>query len=177
MADGDSITSLPLFPFEGELRLKSLGPLLDAELPRDGEGGRPCLRCDDLLAGVVWSNDRWLVTAAQRTVGPVTVFLETRAHVDLDGLDDDMAAELGVLTVRLEAAIRAVPGVGRVHVHRWSDGSSHLHLWFMARPARRIEMYGWGNEIWSQILPPLDEEVVRHNLDIVRAELERRCGP
>jgi hypothetical protein len=99
------------------------------------------------------------------------VFLETREHVDLDGLDDDMAAEMGGLMVRVEAAVRAVPDVGRVHVHRWSDGSAHLHLWFIARPARRIEMYGWGNVLWSEVLPPVAEAEFEHNLAIVREAL------
>ena len=40
---------------------------------------------------------------------------------------------------QIERAVRAVPDVGRVHIHRWSDLSAHLHLWFMARPSRRLE--------------------------------------
>ena len=104
---------------------------------------------------------------------PVTVFLETREHVDLDGLSDNMAAELGVLIVRVEAAVRAVPDVGRVHVHRWSDGSAHFHFWFMAWPARQLEMYGWGNELWSEVLPPISEKRHDRNIEIVRKALER----
>ena len=167
-----AITSWPLFPFEGDLRLKRLGPLLEAELPRAGEGGQPCARCTDPLKGVIWGDERWVVSAGPRSACPVTVFLETRDHVDLDLLSGEMATELGVLIVRLEAAVRAVPNCGRVHIHRWSDGSAHLHFWFMARPARRLEMYGWGNELWSQLLPPIEQTVFDANLGIIRTALE-----
>ena len=116
------------------------------------------------------------MSAGPRSACPVTVFLETREHVDLDGLTDEMASELGRVVVKLEAAIRAVPDVGRVHVHRWSDGSAHLHFWFMARPARRLEMYGWGNELWAQVLPPVEQDLFDRNLGVVRAGLERAAN-
>jgi diadenosine tetraphosphate (Ap4A) HIT family hydrolase len=176
VTDDFAFTTWPLFPFEGEFRVKALGPPLEAELLREGEGDRPCSKCADLDAGLLWSNERWIVSAGPRRAWPVAVFLETRAHVDLDDLDDDLAAELGVLLVRVEAAVRAVPDVGRVHVHRWSDGSAHLHFWLIARPARRIEMYGWGNVMWSEVLPPVDEAVFERNLGVVRRELERTAG-
>jgi diadenosine tetraphosphate (Ap4A) HIT family hydrolase len=170
------ITAMPLFPYRGEMELKALEPLMPAELPRDGEGGRPCHRCTNPDEGVIWSNARWLVSAGAASARPVTVFLETREHVDLEHLADEMAAELGVLIVRVEAAVRAIPDVGRVHVHRWSDGSSHFHFWFMARPARQIEFYGWGNVLWPQVLAPIDDDVHARNLGIVRRELERTAG-
>src|SRR6476661_5230403 len=113
----EHVISLPLFPFEGDMRLKQLGPLLPAELTREGEGDKPCHLCSDPDHDVIWSNGRWLVSAAQPNACPVTVFLETVEHVDLDELDADMASELGRLIVRVEAAVRAVSDVGRVHVH------------------------------------------------------------
>jgi hypothetical protein len=171
------LTSAPLFPFEGDMRLKELTPLLERELPRAGEDGRPCPRCDDPMAGVIWSNERWLVTAGPRTACPVTVFLETRAHVDLGDLTDAMSAELGVLIVRIERAVNAISDVGRVHVHRWSDGSAHLHVWFVARPVRRIELYGWGNVLWNQLLPPIDQHVHDANLAVVAAGLAKSEKP
>lgn len=164
----ESMVSLPLFPFEGDLRIKPLGPLLDTELPREGEHGRPCQRCDDPLGDVVWHNDRWLVSRMRPSACPVGLFLETRAHLDLDAFDEALAAELGMLTWRLEAAIASLPEVGRVHIHRWADGSAHFHQWFLARPARRLEQYGWGNELWSQLLPPLPEDILdRHRAHVL----------
>src|SRR5262249_62025925 len=53
-----------------------------------------------------------------------------------------LAAELGVMTVRLERAIRSLDGVARVHVNRWGDGAAHLHLWFLARPYGRLQLRG-----------------------------------
>jgi hypothetical protein len=117
------------------------------------------------------ANDRWMVRAGLPSSSPVVVFLETRAHLDLGDLDETYAAELGVLTWQLEAAIRAVPDVGRVHVHRWGDGSSHFHVWFVARSARQVEFYDWGNILWSQVLPPLPSDLMHRNLDIVATSL------
>ena len=74
-----------------------------------------------------------------------------------------MAAEYGVLTRHLVRAIDALDRVGRVHVHRWGDGSSHFHVWFQGRPARQLELYGWGNVLWAQLLPALPAEVVTAN--------------
>jgi hypothetical protein len=97
----------PLFPFEGELRVKS-------------------------------------PTRDEPPSVPVLVILETRVHVDLDGLDGELAAELGQMIVRLDRAIRSVGNVGRVHVHRWGDGAEHFHLWFFARPVGSMNMLGFG---------------------------------
>ncbi len=173
MDDADvRLTSMPLFPYEGELRRKALLPELEAEVPRNGEAGRSCHRCDDPEHGVIWGDDRWIVTAGPASANVATVFLETRAHVDLDDLDDAMAAELGVMTVRLTRAMQALPDVGRVHVHRWSDGAAHFHMWFVARPARRIELYGWGNVLWSQLLAPIDDAEHDSNLARIAAALD-----
>jgi hypothetical protein len=165
MDDADrGLTSMPLFPYEGELRRKTLMPELEAEVPRNGEAGQSCHRCEDLTRGVIWSNERWLVSAGPPSANVATVFLETRAHLDLDELDDDLAAELGTLTVRLTRAMQTLADVGRVHVHRWADGAAHFHMWFVARPARRIELYGWGNVLWSQLLPPIPQTDFDANL-------------
>jgi GNAT superfamily N-acetyltransferase len=171
------LTKLPLFPFEGDLQIKQLSQRLDDELAREGEGSRPCKQCNN-LDDVIWANDRWVVRAGQPSACPVVVFLETRAHLNLDDLDEAYAAELGVLTWQLEAAIRAVADVGRVHVHRWGDGSSHFHVWFVARPAGQVEFYGWGTILWSQVLPAQDRRVLNVNLDLVARTLhELRNDP
>jgi hypothetical protein len=165
-AGAHPLTKLRLFPFEGDLQIKQLSQRLDDELAREGEGSRPCKQCNN-LDDVIWANDCWVVRAGQPSACPVVVFLETRAHLDLDDLDEAYAAELGVLIWQLEAAISAVADVGRVHVHRWGDGSSHFHVWFVARPAGQVEFYGWGNILWSQVLPPLDRRLLNGSLDRV----------
>jgi hypothetical protein len=173
----DRVVAAPMFPFEGEMRLKEPPAPVAVEPARAGEGDRPCGRCADPERGVIWSSGRFVVTSGPRTALPVTVFIESRAHLDIDGLDEDAASELGRLIVALEGAVREVPGVGRVHVHRWADGSAHFHLWFMARPLGHVEMFGWGTELWSQVLPPTDEAAHAANLEIVAGALAVRLGP
>jgi hypothetical protein len=165
-----------MFPFAGELRLNELSAPLEAETARQGEGGRPCPRCEDPMRGAIWSSERFIVSRGPRSALPVTDFVESRAHHDIGGLDDDDASELDRHIVAVEAAVRSVPGVGRVHVHHWADGSAHFHLWFMARPARQLETFGWGAELWSQVLPPGDEAISDQNLETVAAALRSRPG-
>lgn len=170
------LQAMPLFPFEGELTMKSLGPLLEAELVRDGESpDRPCHSCGG-DERVLWRNDRWKVTRMSPSANPVGVFLETVEHCDVEHFDDELAAEYGVLTRHLEAAIRSLDSVGRVHIHRWGDGSAHFHVWFQGRPARQLELYGWGNVLWPQILPPLPTDVLDANHASVIATFARAVG-
>lgn len=163
----ERVTSSPLFPFEGEFTLKPRHDLMVTEVQREGEGDRPCESCGDDTR-MLWRNDRWKLTSIRPSANPVGLFLETIDHIDFEDFDDEYATELGVLTVRLEAAIRSIDAVGRVHIHRWGDGSSHFHMWFQGRPARQLELYGWGNILWAQVLEPLPAEVIAgHHDDVV----------
>jgi diadenosine tetraphosphate (Ap4A) HIT family hydrolase len=167
----------PLFPFEGELRVKA--PMqLDADRMRSGEpGGPPCGSCPKDDDAFIWVDDHWRVFAGSEPPSvPVLVFLETRAHVDLDGLDAERAAELGPMIVRLDRAIRAVGKVGRVHVHRWGDGAEHFHLWFYARPVGSIHLAGFGMPLWEPILPPISETDWRANQVTVARALAQDGG-
>jgi hypothetical protein len=101
----------------------------------------------------------------------VVVILESRSHLDLGDLPNLLAAELGVMIVRLERAIRSLDGVGRVHVNRWGDGAAHLHVWFLARPYGRLEMRGTFLPLWDDILPPIPERMWRENLALIAAWL------
>jgi hypothetical protein len=147
----------PIFPFEGELRVKAPLPRMETDLVRAGEGGRPCPSCARDDDAYLWVDDRWRVIAANRLAVPA-VFLESREHLDLHDLDDAMAAELGLLTARLDRAFLASGGIGRTHVNRWGDGGSHLHLWFYGRPIGTLQLLGFGMPMWAQILPPLADD-------------------
>jgi hypothetical protein len=147
----------PIFPFEGDLRVKEPIPDADSDMLRAGEGDRPCPSCGKDDDEYLWVDDRWRVISAERLAVPA-LFLESRDHLDLDDLDDDMASELGRLTVRLDRAFLASGGIGRTHVNRWGDGGSHLHLWFYGRPVGSIQLLGFGMPMWAQILPPLPQE-------------------
>lgn len=164
------------FPFEGEIRVRPLLAPRD-EPPRLGEDPADCWRCRLGDEDAIWSDERWLVTPLEKPSGlPVIVLLQPRAHCDLGDLPPGLAAELGPLIVRVERAVDAVGEIGRVHVGRWGDGSAHLHLWFIARPARMPQLRTSFAAIWDDILPPLPEELWRANLARVARALAASGG-
>jgi hypothetical protein len=101
----------------------------------------------------------------------MVLILETRSHLDVGDLPNLLAAELGVMTVRLERAIRSLDGVARVHVNRWGDGAAHLHLWFLARPVGQLQLRGSFLSMWDDILEPIPESLWRESLAMVAAWL------
>src|SRR5439155_27157502 len=135
---------------------------------------RPCEARDEAY---IWVSDRLRVRSLDRPTGvPIVVILESRSHLDLGDLPNMLAAELGVLVVRLERAIRSLDGVARVHVNRWGDGAAHMHLWFMARPLGRLQLRGTFLSLGDEILPPIPESQWRENLALVAAWLEEFGG-
>lgn len=169
--------SWPSFPFEGELRVKPLEPISDTEPPRQGEDASACLACAADDEAYIWVSERWRVRAMDRPTGlPMVLILESRSHLDLGDLPNLLAAELGVMTVRLERAVRSLDGVARVHVNRWGDGAAHLHLWFLARPQGRLQLRGSFLSLWDDILPPISETQWRENLALVAAWLAEFGG-
>lgn len=160
------------WPFDGALRPRPLQPPVEREKPRHGEGGVGCWACETPDDAFIWTDEHWRVGPRQEPSGlPVVVLLFPREHHDLDSLPPERAAELGPLLVRIEAAVRAVGDIGRVHVCRWGDGSEHLHWWFMARPARIAQLASSFAAIWDDVLPPVPDEIWRENLAIVAREL------
>ncbi|MGC4852171.1 hypothetical protein ACLQ24_01950 [Micromonospora sp. DT4] len=170
-------TQWPSFPFEGDLRVKQLDDPVPVEPPRKGEDLRECTACNAPDDAYIWVGERWRVRAMDRPTGlPMVLILESRTHLDLGDLPNLLAAELGVMTVRLERAIRSLDGVARVHVNRWGDGSAHLHMWFLARPYGRLQLRGTFLSLWDSILPPISEEQWRENLALVAAWLAEFGG-
>jgi hypothetical protein len=162
----------PSFPFEGQLRPKRLDPPVAEEPPREGDDPSTCTACGASDDVYIWASDRWRVRAMDRPSGlPAVLILESRSHLDLGDLTNLLAAELGVMTVRLERAIRSLDGVERVHVNRWGDGAAHLHLWFLARPVGQLQLRGSFLSLWDDILEPIPESVWRENLAHVAAWL------
>ena len=161
------------FPFDGELMPRALEPPLDREEPRRGAGGVGCWPCDAPDSEFAWVTERWRLHAPREPSGlPVVILLEPRAHYGEPGdLPDELAAELGLMLVRVERAIRSIGDIGRVHVCRWGDGGEHLHWWFMARPARLPQLSGSFAAIWDDILPPTPQDVWDANLAAVVAAL------
>lgn len=172
-----AFTSWPTFPFEGEMRVKKLDDPVDVEPARHGEDPADCSACRAPDDAYIWVSERWRVRALDRPTGlPVVLILESRSHLDLGDLPNMLAAELGVLTVRLERAIRSLEGVARVQVNRWGDGSAHLHVWFLARPEGRLQLRGTFLALWDDILPRIPEYEWRSNLAMVAAWLAEFGG-
>jgi hypothetical protein len=69
-----------------------------------------------------------------------------------------------VMTVRLEKAVRSLPGVAGVHVSRWGDGEGHLRVWFLARPSGQPDLRGPYLPVWDRTLPPVAEAEWRNRL-------------
>ena len=178
LVDADGRLPLPdvatwdIFPFEGELVVKRLEAPVLPEPPRGGEAGQPCRACDEGLEHALWTDERWKLVAPREASIPM-VLLEPLAHLDLADLDDTYAAELGVLTVRIERALAALGGVGRVHVAKWGDGGSHLHVWFFARPEGLLQLRGSSLSDWTDCLPPMpaqEWDAVQHEIAVLVAE-------
>lgn len=172
-----SFVNWPSFPFEGQLRVKQLEEPVAVEPPRRGESKSECAKCQAPDSAYIWVNENWRVRAMDRPSGlPMVLILESRSHLDLGDLSNMLAAELGVMTVRLERAVRSLDGVARVHVNRWGDGAAHLHLWFLARPYGRLQLRGTFLTMWDEILPPINEQRWRENLALVAAWLAEFGG-
>jgi hypothetical protein len=169
--------SWPTFPFEGDLHVKRLDDPVSQEPARHGEDPTECRACRAPDEAYIWVSERWRVRSLDRPTGlPMVLILESRSHLDLGDLPNMLAAELGVMTVRLERAVRSLDGVARVHVNRWGDGSAHLHLWFLARPYGRLQLRGTFLSLWDEILPPIAEHQWRENLALVAAWLAEFGG-
>ena len=170
-------TRWPSFPFEGEMRVKPLTPPVNAEPPRSGEDPANCIACNTPDDSYIWVSERWRVRSMDRPTGlPIVLILECRSHFDLGDLPNLLAAELGVMTVRLERAIRSLDGVARVHVNRWGDGAAHMHMWFLARPSGLLQLRGTFLSLWDDILPVIPEQQWRENLALVAAWLAEFGG-
>ena len=159
-----AVADWPIFPFKGDISVRTVRPFADEDEPRSGEpGGSPC-HCSgeggEEPNPPIWKNDRWLVRpipfGGERSPFPAYM-LETIEHLDLDDFDEPMAADLGVMTLRLERAIRAADDIGRVHINRWGDGGSHFHLWFLGRPRGAGQLRGFALPYWGFILPGRSE--------------------
>ncbi len=148
-----------IFPFEPEsLRVKPLEPLVLPEPPRDGEGGADCWRCEHPDDGAVWANERWTLVQLPESRLPFSAMLMPRQHLDLGDLEDAMAAELGVIAVKVVRAVEALDAVGRVHLNKFGDGGAHLHAFLLGRPAGIRQLRGSNLALWEEMFPIVPAE-------------------
>ncbi len=160
-----------IFPYEGDLRIKSIDDPVLPEPLRQGARGVDCRLCERGTRDVLWTDGKWRVRTLDNPDPVLVVFLEPLAHLDLTDLDEVGAADLGVLTIKVARAIEALPGVGMVHVSRWGDGAEHLHIWFFARPAGLMQFRGSGLVDWLDALPPMPRELWEADREALRALL------
>ncbi|MHA3703608.1 hypothetical protein ACXR2U_15635 [Jatrophihabitans sp. YIM 134969] len=148
-----SMAEWDIFPFEPDgIRVKPLRPATLPEAPRVGESGSAdCPACrPDVPA--VWADDHWRLRTIAAGV-PLAMMLQPRAHHDLADLPDDLAAELGILTVHIARHVEALPHIARCHVYRIGDGGAHLHPFFFARPEGFEQLRGSFLVAWDDLLP------------------------
>lgn len=169
-----------VFPWEvvdGLIAPKVLAAPLAVEAPRSGDpGGEPCPTCTADDRSLLWENERWTLRPMPRGGLPLVLMLEPRQHRDYPDLDDDLAAELGVLTVRLTRIMEALSGIGRVHSMRVGDGSAHLHIWLVARPERFSGILGSFAIEFDDMLPPVPEDTWLADQRAVARELALHDG-
>lgn len=169
-----------IFPFEiDSLRIKPLQALAEVEPPRAGEDPADCWCADGGAPDperVIWSNERWRLTLESRLRLPLAAVLGPREHHDLHTLTDELAGEMGRLTVALAGVIEELPSVGRTHVQKIGDGGAHLHLFFLGRPARILQFRGSPLLDWEENLPEVPVEVHRANAAYVGARLVEQVG-
>ncbi|MEI5674204.1 MULTISPECIES: hypothetical protein [Nocardioides] len=176
-----SIGEWDVFPWQAEggaVVPKVLQPPAD-EPPRWGESPeKPCGSCAGFDPDrVVWEDEHWVLTHEGAPSGlPVLLMLHTREHLDMPDLSDELASELGRISVRLTRIIGSLPNIGRVHVDRWGDGGSHFHLWVIARTARLGQVLGSYAVEWDAVLPPGPEDVWRADLHTVATKLANWGG-
>jgi hypothetical protein len=160
-----------IFPYEtADLRVRPLEPPVIPEPPRHGEDAATCGCRGEVPDRAFWADDDWFLTPLP-DMGVPGVMLKTRRHVDLEDLDDVLAADLGVLTVRISRALMGLGGIARVHVYRWGDGGAHFHLWFFARPEGFLQLRGSSMADWSELLPAMPEAEIDEVQRAVATEL------
>ena len=125
---------------------------------------------------LVWSNERWRLHLDSSMRLPIGLSLGPLAHCDLTTVPDELAGEMGRLIVAVSAAVEALPSVGRVQLAKYGDGGAHLHLFFLARPARMLQLRGSPLLDWEENLPPVPLEVTRANAEFVADRLLAELG-
>lgn len=147
-----------IFPYEVEpLVVRRLADPVVPEPPRQGVGGVGCRSCARGVDGAVWHDERWKLVAPAPTAMPI-VLLEPLAHLDQCDLPPDLAADLGPMMLRVEAALLSLGGIERVHLMRIGDGGEHLHWWCVTRPTGLLQLQGSSLIDWLDILPPMPQD-------------------
>ena len=170
------MTEWEISPFEqAGLTVAPLRPPVLPEAPRHGQDPTDCGSCRRRDEGI-WMNDRWRLSRVSGVGVPLALMLHPRDHHDLEDLPDELAAELGVLTVHLSRHIQGLPHIARSHVYRLGDGGAHLHVWFFARPAGQSQLYGSWLVVWDDLLPEYPDGIANADAAVVARALSASYG-
>ena len=170
------MTMWEISPFEPDgLRVSRLRPPVVPDPPRHGEDPATCGSCQRRDEGI-WLDERWRLTRIGGVGVPLVLMLHPRDHHDLADLDDDLAAELGVLSVHLARHVEALPHISRCHVYRFGDGGAHLHMWFFARPEGQSQLFGSWLVVWDDLLPEYPADVAHADAAAVADALVASYG-
>ena len=170
------MTGWDISPFEQDgLRVSSLRPPVLPDPAREGEDPADCGSCRRRDEGI-WLNDRWRLSRVAGVGVPLVLMLHPRDHHDLTDLPDELAGELGVLTMHLARHIEALPHIARAHVYRIGDGSAHLHVWLFARPAGQSQLYGSWLVVWDDLLPEYPDDIAEADAMAVAQALATSYG-
>ena len=170
------MTGWDISPFEQDgLRVASLRPPVLPEPARHGEDPSDCGACARRDEGI-WFDARWRLARVGGVGVPLVLMLYPRDHYDLADLNDELAAELGVLTTHIARHVQALPGVSRAHVYRIGDGGAHLHIWFFARPEGQAQLYGSWLVVWDDLLPEYPADLADADAALVADALVASYG-
>lgn len=157
--------------------MRPLEPMLVPEEPRGGElDPAECGPCRP-SEKTIWADDLWQVRSGFTPGGiPFVGAISPIEHWLLEDAPVEVLAALGPLMQRISQAVKSIPGVVRCHFGRWNDGSAHLHLWALARPAGMMQGRGAVLALWDDILPPQPQDMADEHIRIVAEALAAGGG-
>ncbi|MDT0158046.1 hypothetical protein Q9R19_10470 [Microbacterium sp. ARD32] len=174
--DATALTEGLPWAFE-QITMRPLEPMLVPEQPRGGEvDPQSCNTCKP-SPHIIWQDEHWKVSAGWEFSGlPFLGAIAPREHWLLENAPHEVLAAYGPLMQRISQAVKSIPGVARCHFARWNDGSAHLHLWALARPAGMMQGRGAALAFWDDMLPPIPVEMGEEHLRIVADALAAGGG-
>jgi len=178
---GERMDATPLteglpWAFE-QITMRPLEQMLVPEQPRRGEiDPENCSSCAP-SEHTIWHDEHWQVRAGWEPSGlPFIGAISPREHWLLEDAPYEVLAAYGPLMQRISQAVKSIPGVARCHFARWNDGSAHLHLWALARPAGMMQGRGAALAFWDDMLPPLPQGMLDEHLRILAHALAAGGG-
>lgn len=165
-----------VFPFERQgLRPRPLVDYADPE-PDRRKSPEDCKTCSALARTdlVLHTGDRLAVIRPGGARLPFVANVVSGSHETLDDLDDDGHVEMGRLVGRTYVAMRALDGIGNVHINKWENGAGHLSVTLLARPLGVLQLRGSNLAAWADMLPPTPDDELEARAAAVRAALDTR---